>query len=78
MLNSQNIFFNKTILIYGLGKSGLSAVKFLKKNNEVIKCDDKIQNNYKKIKKIFFDYIILSPGIDINSCKLSSFLKKKL
>ena len=76
MLNSQNIFFNKTILIYGLGKSGLSAVKFLKKNNEVIKCDDKIQNNYKKIKKIFFDYIILSPGIDINSCKLSSFLKK--
>ncbi len=76
MLNSQNIFFNKTILIYGLGKSGLSAVKFLKKNNEVIKCDDKIKNNYKKIKKIFFDYIILSPGIDINSCKLSSFLKK--
>ena len=76
MLNSQNIFSNKKILIYGLGKSGLSTLKFLKKNNEVIKCDDKIKINYRKIKKIFFDYIILSPGIDINKCKLSSFLKK--
>ena len=76
MLNSQNIFFNKRILIYGLGKSVLSTFKFLKKNNNIIKYDDKIKTNYKEIKKIKFDYIILSPGININRCSLSNFLKK--
>ena len=29
----MNPFYKKKILIYGLGKSGLSASKFLKKNN---------------------------------------------
>ena len=65
MLNNQNIFFNKKILIYGLGKSGLSAFKFLRKNNEVIKYDDKIKTNYNNIKKTKFDYIIISPGIGL-------------
>ena len=76
MLNSQNIFFNKKILVYGLGKSGLSAFKFLRKKNKVIKYDDKRKTYYKEIKKTEFDYIILSPGIDINNCSLSNFLKK--
>ena len=31
---------------------------------------------YKDIFKLDFDKIILSPGIDINRCKLSNFLKK--
>ena len=36
MLNSPNIFYKKKILIYGLGKSGLSAYKFLKKKIQFI------------------------------------------
>ena len=74
MLNNQNIFYKKKILIYGLGKSGLSVWKFLRKNNEITKYDDKIKAYNKKITKIKFDYIIISPGIDINKCSLSKFL----
>ena len=82
-----NIFLNKKILIYGLGKSGLSAFEFLKNKNNVLLYDDfnkiikgiNIKKNlisYKNILKTEFDQIILSPGIDINKCKLSKFLKK--
>ena len=76
MLNNLNIFDKKKILIYGLGKSGLSAFKFLKKNNQITKYDDKIKSDKKKITKIKFDYIIISPGIDIYKCTLRKFLKK--
>ena len=75
MLDNQNIFYKKKILIYGLGKSGLSAFKFLKKNNEITTHDDKIKDNNKKIIKKNFDFIIISPGIDINKCNLSKYLK---
>ena len=78
MLNNLNIFYKKKILIYGLGKSGLSVLKFLKKNNEITTHDDKIKVDNKKITKIKFDYIIISPGIDINKCNLSTFLKINL
>ena len=86
MLNNKNIFSKKKILIYGLGKSGVSAFKNLKKENEIYLYDDKkIDNNieikknlinYHKIIKNIFDFIIISPGININKCNLSSFLKK--
>ena len=83
----MNIFLNKKILIYGLGKSGQSAFKFLKKKNEVLLYDDFKLNfknllikknlvSYKNILKFKFDLIVLSPGIDINKCKLTKFLKK--
>jgi UDP-N-acetylmuramoylalanine--D-glutamate ligase len=75
MLNNLNIFYKKKILIYGLGKSGLSVLKYLKKDNEITTHDDKIKVDNKKITKIKFDYIIISPGIDINQCNLSKFLK---
>jgi UDP-N-acetylmuramoylalanine--D-glutamate ligase len=87
MLNNKNIFYKKKILIYGFGKSGLSAYKFLKKSNQIYLYDDKkmITKNieikkkfldYKKVIKKNIDYIIVSPGINIDKCKLKKFLKK--
>ena len=49
MLNNLNIFYKKKILIYGLGKSGLSVLKFLKKNNEITTHDDKKKIDNKKL-----------------------------
>ena len=80
----NNIFLRKKILIYGLGKSGISSYKFLKKKSEVYLFDDNHKINLrlnkkiislKQIRKINFDKIIVSPGIDISNCKLSNFLK---
>ncbi len=76
-----SIFLNKKILIYGLGKSGLSTLQFLKNKSDVFLYDDLKKNlknsiSYKSILKKKFDFIIISPGIDINKCKLSKFLKK--
>ena len=87
MEDIKNIFIKKKILIYGLGKSGLSSYYFLKKNNNLYLYDDdmKVIKN-KRIKKIFikpknifknnFDFIVISPGININKCFLKNFLKK--
>ena len=83
----MNIFLNKKILIYGLGKSGISTFNFLKNKNDIFLYDDfkpklknfdikKNQINFKDISKFKFDLIILSPGINIHKCKLSKFLKK--
>ena len=87
MAKRINIFLNKKILIYGLGKTGLSTYKFLKDKSKVFLFDDfflrrnlfdnkKKIINYKSILKSNFDFIVLSPGIDINKCKLSKYLKK--
>jgi len=81
MNGNSNIFIKKKILIYGLGKSGQSSLSFLKKkNNKIYLYDDKKKNLIKadQIKKICFDAIIISPGIDINKCKLSNYLKDNL
>ena len=77
-------FFNKKILIYGIGLSGSSCLNFLSKNNTVKLFDDNFsvikQNNKKYFiqkKKIFkskFDFIVLSPGINIHNCKLKMYL----
>jgi UDP-N-acetylmuramoylalanine--D-glutamate ligase len=89
MLNNQNIFYQKKILVYGLGKSGLSTFEYLNKTNKIYLFDDKKNiNNKKRVKKnlvsyqkllsIDVDYIIISPGIDINKCRLRGYLKKNL
>ena len=88
MHNSKIIFANKKILIYGLAKSGLATLKFLKKFKSEIYCwDDNIlvrknikKNNLldykKKTTNNFFDFIVVSPGINIRQCYLKKLLKK--
>ena len=79
-------FTKKKILIYGLGLSGNSCLKFLRKKSFVKIFDDNYLLKNKKNEKIFlkkkdilnskFDYIILSPGIDIKKCNLKSYLAR--
>ena len=87
MIKNKNIFLGKKILIYGLGKSGVSSYKFLKNKADLYLFDDNIKKNIKlksnlrlntlkEISKINIDKIIISPGIDISKCKLSKTLKK--
>ena len=87
MIIKQDILLNKKILIYGLGKSGIATYYFLNQKSDVFLYDDfKFNTKNPKLKKKIinhknvltskFDKIILSPGIDINKCKLSKFLKK--
>ena len=89
MIENKNIFLEKKILIYGLGKSGLSSYKFLNNKAKVYLFDDDLKKkikhqsnqrlkNIQAISNIKFDRIIISPGIDVSNCRLSKFLKKKI
>ena len=40
MIKNKNIFLGKKILIYGLGKSGVSSYKFLNNKADVYLFDD--------------------------------------
>ena len=49
---SKKIFHKKKILIYGMGKTGISGYQYLKKNNQISLYDDNknifIKKNFKK------------------------------
>ncbi len=85
-MQKKTIFYKKNFLIYGFGKSGYASYKFLCKTNNCKIIDDNKKNipskyihktiNYKHLKNNNFDYIVLSPGIDLNKCRLSRYLKK--
>ena len=81
---------NKRIAIYGLGKTGISAGKTLKKLRAEILCWDDNKEVRKKAANLnlclnkfwknsnYIDYIVISPGININKCKIKNFLKKNI
>ena len=82
-----NRFKEKSFLIYGLGASGQSVVKFFKKNNfKNFKIwDDNQKKIFKKykiknLKKILKDvnYIVLTPGVSLLKNKILSKYKKKI
>ena len=79
---------NKKIAIYGMGITGCSAAKILKKNKAKVYCWDdnaKVRENIRrlnfKVEKFWLKNnslknIVISPGIDIRKCKIKSFLQK--
>ena len=85
-MNELQNLSKKKILIYGFGKSGYASFKFLNKNNFCKIIDDdkkKIPDKFKKkvidakkLRNFSYDFIVVSPGIDIKKCKISSFLRK--
>ena len=48
MSDNSQIFFNKKILIYGLGKSGSACFDFLNRNNNLLVFDDNFPIKNKK------------------------------
>jgi len=87
MLDLGDKLKNKNFLIYGFARTGKSCFNYLKKNNKVFIFDDNKENisnkllktqfiEKGKIKKKKFDFIVISPGIDINKSSLKFYLKK--
>ena len=83
MYNSFN-FNGKSFAVYGLGLTGKSVVNFLKKNkvNKISIWDDNLLKNNLILKRNFknrlntANYIVLSPGINIQKSKFKKQLLK--
>ena len=91
MFKSQK-YENKRIAIYGMGITGCSAAKAFQNLKAQVFCWDDDIKIRKKVEKntnfildrfwisstrqSLFNYILVSPGIDINKCKIKKYLKK--
>ncbi|MDC0472580.1 UDP-N-acetylmuramoyl-L-alanine--D-glutamate ligase [Pelagibacteraceae bacterium] len=87
-MNKPQNFSKKSFAIYGLGLTGKSVIKFLKKQSvsNYVAWDDlkKNRDQFKKknISNFFLkslntvDYIIISPGIDIKKTKFKKIILK--
>ena len=51
MKKINNIFLKKKILIYGLGKSGISTYNFLRKKSKIYLFDDNVLKKFRFKKK---------------------------
>ena len=81
---------DKRIAIYGMGLTGRSTARALKNLGAQVLCWDdniKVRKELKSfnfplnkfwLHKKLIDYIVISPGIDINKCKIKKFLKRNL
>ena len=81
---------NKNVAIYGMGITGRSAARTFKRLKAKVFCWDDNKKIRKKIKKMNIpltkfwsskdrmDKIVISPGIDINKCKIKKYLKKNI
>ena len=77
-------FEDKTFAVYGLGLTGKSVVNFLKRNkaHQIFTWDDNLtkrntkQKNLFKIKLNSVNYIVISPGINIEKSKFKEILFK--
>ena len=86
MLATQK-YQNKNIAIYGMGKTGISVARKFKKLKAQVFCWDDSKEIRKKVKKSnllinkfwlnknIIDFVAISPGVDINKCKLKKYLK---
>ena len=84
----KQILKNKSFLVYGLGLTGRSVIKFLKKTKvkNIFLWDDNInlrkkfnlRDNNRSINKKFLeaDYIILSPGVSLRNSNKKKLLSK--
>ncbi len=81
------ILKERSFLVYGLGLSGISVIKFFKKNgvNNFKVWDDRNKNLFKNfrtkdLKKTLkeVDFIILSPGISLTKKRFLKKFKKKI
>ena len=84
----SKILKNKSFLVYGLGVTGISAIKFLKSigvksiliwdDNSETRKKYNLKYKEKNIKKGFsdVDYIVLSPGISLLKSKKKNTLKE--
>jgi UDP-N-acetylmuramoylalanine--D-glutamate ligase len=88
-MKNSTLIKDSSYAVYGLGLSGYSALNFLKKKNvrKIYTWDDKKNKNNKKKFNLFkkaldvVDYIVISPGINIQKTKLKLTLsrnKKKI
>ena len=79
-------FKELSFLIYGLGLSGQSVIKFFKKKIKNFKVwDDKKRNLYKNLRAKNLkqalkeaNYIVLAPGITLKKINILKFTKEKL
>jgi len=81
---------NKKIAIYGMGVTGQSAAIAFKKLKAKVYCWDdnpKIRKKTRKLKfninkfwlnQLLIDNIVISPGVDINKCKIKNYLRKNI